>query len=191
MKMKIIPSLLIATVLGVGAYWYWSPFLALNNVKAAVKSGDAEAFNAHVDYPLLRENLKVQFASMIASKMPKGSSGMAGGLGEMFGQAMVSKMVDAMIQPQNVMAAMKQGQFGNKRPAAEPGQPANTPAPSTPTNDAEVKVEWKFDRINTDKLVAIAHDAKDPAAGKSIGLVFERAGFANWKLTDVRLPDMP
>lgn len=184
MKAKILPSIFIATVLGVGAYWYFSPFLVLNTVQTAVKTGDAESFNKHVDYPLLRENLKVQFTSMIERQLPK-DKGMIAGIGQMFVQAMVNQLVDPMVQPQNVMAAMKEGQFGNKPEADTPS------APTTPTSEAPVKVDWKFDRINTDKLVAVAHNAKGPAAGKSIGLVFERSGFANWKLTDVRLPEMP
>lgn len=183
MKQKSIALTFLAALLGLAAYWYWSPFVAMANLKSAIKKNDAQAFNQHVDYPLLRENMKVQFLRVVETKVPK-SEGPMGAVGQNFAKAMMVKIVDAMVQPENVMKAMSQGQFADpKKASPATGQPENgSQAPA-------VKVQWEFERVNADKMIAVARDAREPTGPNAMRLVFERSGFADWKLTGINLPD--
>jgi len=133
-----------------------------------------------VDYPRLRESLKGQMSAMIADKMSesKDSSNPFAALGSAFGLLMVDKLVDAMVRPELVMEGMQNGKFGPKAQQADgdSGAGAKDGGP-----------RWDYDRKGLDKLVAYAKDDTG-ADDKKVGLVFERSGFANWKLTEIRMP---
>jgi len=58
----------------VGAYWYWSPFLAMHQLRTAAREGDTDSFNDRVNYPRLRESLKGQFSAMMAEKLDGATS---------------------------------------------------------------------------------------------------------------------
>ena len=174
---------IVLVVLGVGAYWYWSPFLAIRAMHTAAQAHDADAFNAHVDYPRVRDSLKGQLSAQVTEQMggTRANDPMAS-LGRMMGMAMADKLVDAMVRPEIVMRAMQSGQF-----VARPqGQ---TPAPSTQAGAAapEDGKKWSWRRVNADKLIAYPDDGKT-ALEKRMQIVFERSGFASWKVTDLRMP---
>ncbi len=183
---KATLAALLVAILAVAAYWYWSPYLAIRQMQSAAKAGDADAFNDHVDYPRLRESLKGQMSAMIADKMSasKDSSNPFAALGSALGLLMVGKMVDAMVRPELVMRGIQNGKFGPKpeKSDSEPNSGAATTAAK------ELKPRWDYDRKGTDKVIAYAKgDSEEPGDNK-VGIVFERSGFANWKLTEVRLP---
>lgn len=59
--------------------------------------------------------------------------------------------------------------------------------PTTTGKGAGNEVEWTSERKGVDKYIAYATQPGD-ATGKRVGLVIERSGFAQWKLTEVRIP---
>ena len=189
MNIKISKSVLfaiLAAIFALGAYWYWSPFLVIRQMQSAARVGDADAFNDHVDYPRLRESLKGQMSAMIADKMgaSKNSDNPFAVFGSALGLLMVDKMVDAMVRPELVMKGMQNGKFGPKveKSDSEPSSSTDTSA----TKDSVLR--WDYDRKGTDKLIAYAKSGGDQASSITVGIVFERSGFANWKLTEIRLP---
>ena len=183
-RVALVVLLLIAAALG--TYWYASPYLAVRQMQSAARAGDADAFNDHVDYPRLRESLKGQLSALVADKLGRdaGSGNPLAALGNMLGLAMVDKMVDAMVRPEVVMLGMQNGRFLLGTPApdgnAKPGEtsPGNT-APALPT--------WAYVRKGADKLIAYPGSAAQPD-DQGAALVFERSGFATWKLTEIRMP---
>lgn len=180
MNNRIGKAALVAVLLGIlatGAYWYWSPFLAMRGMQAAAKANDADTFNTHVDYPRVRDSLKGQLAARMTSDMANGggSNNAYEALGAMLGMAMVDKMVDAMVRPEVVMRGMENGKF-DVRPSAEGGA-------TETTGDSK----WVFVRPSADQLIAFP--ARAPGANDDqVGIVFERSGFANWKVTELRMP---
>lgn len=188
MNIKIDKATLVAifvVILSFVAYWYWSPYVSIRQMQAAAKTHDADGFNDHVDYPKLRESLKSQFSASLTEKL--GSSSDSGNpfaaLGSILGLAMVDKMVDAMVRPETVMKGMQSGQFGPKSQQA-PGDASDS---SQIGNGKADKPNWSYERKGADKLIAYAKD-ENGASDKSVGLVFERSGFLNWKLTEIRMP---
>lgn len=180
MNIRIGKSALVAVllaILAIGAYWYWSPFLAIRDMQAAAKAKDANTFNTHVDYPRVRESLKEQFSARMNAEMANGSGSKSGfeALGAMLGMAMVDKMVDAMVRPEVVMRGMENGKFG-VRPSSEAGATATSEDP-----------KWVLVRKSADKLIAFPEGASG-ANEDQVGIVFERSGFANWKVTELRMP---
>ena len=195
MKNKSFAAVALVVVLALAAFWYWSPLLALRQMQAAAQNGDAETFNDHVDYPKLRESLKGQFSALVAQKMgaeqDKGNPFAA--LGNLIGLGLVNQMVDVMVQPEMVMAAMKNGQMGKAIPAPQPGGPAPEPSIVTPQSKSAVATEkprWILDRSGANKVTAYAVDPAKPDEpnAERLGLVFERSGIVEWRLTDIRMP---
>ena len=182
---KIASAVIVTGLLAVAAYWYWSPFLALRTMKSAAIAHDAEAFNAHVDYPRLRESLKVQLGARVNATMDSGSHAdkLLGAFGKMLGVTVVDTLVDAMVRPETVMRGMASGQFGPPPRQTEPA-PADAPVASAKADD---KPKWSYVRQGANLLVAYPEDSTAPP-GQRLNVVFERTGFANWKLTDVRMP---
>lgn len=176
----------VAILVAVGAYWYWSPVLALKQMQSASKAGDADTFNDHVDYPKLRESFKGQLSAMFTggtSTQPSaGNEAARAGtaLGNMLGLALVDKMVDAFVRPEVVMRAMQEGKMMPQRGLAGS-------APQEPVAQSEDSAVWTSERVNVNKYIAFVAKPED-APEKRVGLVLERSGFASWRLTEIRLP---
>lgn len=179
---------LVLALLGAAAaagYWHWSPYLAMSSMKAAAKARDAAAFNRFVDYPSLRESLKGQLAAQMADAVdaePQGSdAGRAGAaLGLLLGNALMERMVDALVRPETIMRAMSRGQL--QPPSSEADEAAKSP-------EAQ-HVDWVVRRQGFDQVVAHVRGAGDgtKSAEEGAGFVFQRSGFATWRLAEVRLP---
>lgn len=175
-RTKISAAAALLTLSALGAYWHYSPYIAIKTMRASAEAKNADEFNEYVDYPKLRESLKGQLTALLvdgmgskpASANPFESAGAALAL------AFVNPMIDALVRPELVMKAMSQGELDLK-----PGKPAS----DEPKNEPR----WDFQRISVNKLIAYASDPNDPAAAK-VGVVFERSGFTDWKLTELRLP---
>lgn len=190
MASKALKAAAAAIVMGIAAYWYWSPLLAIRQMQSAARAGDADTFNDHVDYPRLRESLKGQFSAMLTKRLGDqpgvsgGDFGKAGAaLGTMLGLALADRFVDAMVRPEVVMRAMQEGKLAPQQlPSSSPASGAGTPSDEKP--------KWSTERKGVDKYIAYGGKAEAPV-NERIGLVLERSGFATWKLTEVRLPAMP
>jgi hypothetical protein len=194
MTSKTIKVAAVAAALALGGYWYWSPFLAVRQMQTAAQQRDADAFNEHVDYPKLRESIKGQFSAFMGERMvkPEDAGNGFAAFGAMLGMAMVNQFVDAMVRPEIVMRAMQDGHISPKV-----NQPNEISAPPSDKPDSESKAEapkdkpqWTYERKGMDKLIAYATDPTTPDTPhqKKLGLVFQRSGFADWKLTEFRLP---
>ncbi len=187
----------ILTIAAVSAYWHWSPYLAIRQLQTAAQQKDADAFNDRVDYPKLRESFKGQFSAMMSDKLSETQSSGNGfaALGAMMGMAMADRMIDAMVRPETMMRAMQSGSLSPKDKGPVEGS-ASSDAGAGPPSDAgsssKTKPKWAYDRKGADKLVAYAVDPEKPDVNNTerFGVVFQRSGFADWKLTEIRLPAM-
>ena len=95
----------------------------------------------------------------------------------MLGMAMVNQFVDAFVRPGMVMQMMKDGQIKVDNPAAA--------AFTTPSGGDEPK--WVIERKGLDRVIAIPQKGTNPVTSEDLRFVFERSGFATWKLTEVRI----
>jgi hypothetical protein len=185
-RSKLLARVAVAAAVLLAAFWYWSPYWDLRQMAAAARAGDADTFNAHVDYSRLRESVKGQFAAKMAEAMGKiDASNPFSAMGAAIGMGMVNAIVDAMVRPEVVMKAMAEGKLAPQKTDGAP--PVSTEGGSKPAEP-----HWKFERDGVNKIVSYAIDPAHPDAANAqrVGFVFERTGFANWKLTEVRLPKL-
>src|SRR5437588_11765200 len=98
-KWKIAALAAALIVIASGALWYFeSPAWTLKGMKDAAQSNDADALNAYVDYPSLRESLKAELMARMMAEARKDKSGF-GALGVDFGSAMIAPMIDTLVSP--------------------------------------------------------------------------------------------
>lgn len=157
---RLIPAATLAIVAAVAAYWYWSPLIVVHRMKEAVRVHDAAAFNSHVDYPLLRENMKDQIAGK-----PDAEAGL-GGIGRLLGGV----VVDALVQPSTVMYVLEHGDFAKKdKRGGDSGPPEG--------ENTDARRPWVTEREGVNRYII---------RNEKIALVFARSGFADWKLSELR-----
>jgi hypothetical protein len=174
---RILATAALVTAAGIAAYWYWSPYLAVRELRKAAMNADAGRFNEHVDFPKVRDSLKAQFSERI-----DGDAGRAGGgLGGMLANALVGTMIDAAVRPETIMFAMREGRFRIERSGHHDGEQQTDPGERR-------QAVWRTERKGFDTV--LFHVQQDGSSGKDrMALVMQRHGFADWKLTDIRLPD--
>lgn len=199
-SLKIAAVTGILVVAAIAAYWYWSPYLAVRQMQTAAQERDAEAFNERVDYPKLRESFKSQFSALMADQLGQtaASDTPFAALGAMLGMALADRMIDALVRPETMMRAMQNGHLSpsGKQPSTASPSEADVGAQGAPndaTSPKKDKPKWAYERKSTNSLVAYAINPAKPELDNSqrLGVVFQRNGFADWKLTEVRLPASP
>ena len=180
--------LVVLIVIGATSYWYFSPYLAIYEISVASREHDSDAFNDHVDYPRLRESLKGEFSARMTAEMAKtqpGESDMARGfqaLGVALAATFVDRMVDTLVQPASVMAMMRKAKL--ERPPAKSGADSDSSAAQCTGSPPQ----WITKRKTMNRLIAYAPDREDVPLDARLAIVFEREGFASWKLVGVHLP---
>jgi len=153
-------------VLGAAAF-YSAPYLVLWRMRGAVERGDAAAISAHVNFPLLRENLKGSLSAAMTQRSERQSSAGVSAFGALLAGAIVEPMVDAMVTPEAV-AKMMRGQ-----------KPTQNGAAALPT---ELATDMGYEDLSTFVVTT-----KRPEQPDGVSAVFTRDGLS-WKLSAVRLP---
>lgn len=164
---KGIPTAVLAVVVAVAAYWYWSPLLVVHQMKEAVRVHDVEAFNSHVDFPALRENMKDNIAGQ------PGDDALSG-----FGRLLGGVVVDALVRPEAVMFVLEHGDFAKKRGGRHEDRGERERERDEEQRTGEDKPKWVTERDGVNRYI-VRND--------KIALVFVRNGFADWKLSEFRL----
>lgn len=138
-------------------------------MKAAADANDPNALNAYIDYPALREGLKAEIIGQITAEARKDKSGLRG-LGLTIGTAVVGPVIDDLVTPAGMRAALMakrdQAHFDPARRAAS--------ALHLPDDPAIVR-----HGCSEFLVVSKQHPTR--------GLVFKRHGLS-WKLSGVELP---
>ncbi len=179
MKNKLFISSFIVFVSFFGGYWYYSPYLALKNFSDAVQSMDSDKFNERVNYPKVRESLKGQIIAVMAKEAAASNDGLTV-FGTKLGMVLINPMLDALVRPESVMHAMKIGEMKIGQSSARP---------DTQAVPGKKPVKWALERKNVDKIVAHRYEPSGDV-GKGFAVVFERQGFADWKLTEIRIGEI-
>lgn len=146
--------------------WYFeAPAWTLKGMKDAAQSHDADALNAYIDYPALRESLKAELMARMMAEAQKDKSGF-GALGMAVGSAMMGPMIDGLVSPAGMRAALLANRQENTTPAA---------------SALHVPKEPVIVRRNFSEFLVTAKGQPNS------GLVFKRHGLS-WMLSGVELP---
>ena len=190
-----VAALLLASV---AAYWYMSPIVALRQFQQAAQARDAGTLNAFVDYPRVRESLKVQLSARFGGPPDPGGSRWAT-MAHSIRQTLVTGLVEQLVRPEVMFLAFQTGKlvWPASAPAPAPSQaaPSTAPAPAAPASGPAVAKEdpaakrprWRVERVGFNRVVA--QPGADPAAsGEQVRFVFDRSGFDTWRMTAIELP---
>lgn len=157
----------VAALLVAATIWYFaSPAWTLSRMKAAVEARDAVALDAYIDYPALREDLTAKLVARLRSKAQDEKSGLAG-LGAAVGALVAEPLIDTLLTPEGVRAALLEG---GGRPA---GSPVTTVLPGLPVNPV-------IERRGLSAFIVTSNDQP------GTGLVFRLHGLSS-KLSGVEL----
>lgn len=168
-KWKIAAVAAALIVIALGALWYFeSPIWTLKGMKDAAQSHDADALDAYIDYPALRESLKAELMAQMMIEARKDKSGF-GSIGVAFGSAVLGPMIDGLVSPAGIRAALIANRPGNAGAAAS--------ALHVPTQPVIVR------RSFSEFVVATKKE-------RGSGLIFKRHGLS-WRLSGVELPPDP
>jgi hypothetical protein len=165
-KWKIVAVAAALIVIASSTLWYFeSPVWTLKGMKDAAQSNDADALNAYIDYPALRKSLKAELKARMRAEAQKDKSGF-GDLGRALGSVTLGPLLDVIVSPAGMRAALLANSQENMGPAAS--------ALHVPKEPVIVR------RTFSEFLVT--------AKGQpNSGLVFKRHGFS-WMLSGVELP---
>jgi hypothetical protein len=196
MNSKTVKAGVLAAIILLAGYWYASPYLAVWQIRNAAQARDAEAFNRYVDYPGLRESIKGQFSALFTDtpdQPAKGETASAGAaFGKMLGLLVVNKFVDAVIRPETVMQAMRQGYLVPEAPKAGRVKQSGdvVPEPGNATDVKDDKPRLVMERQGVHRLLVYSEELGRAHQSNQdrLGFVFERSGFASWRLSAVTLP---
>jgi Protein of unknown function (DUF2939) len=198
-KSVLTALIVIAAVAALGLL-YASPYIALDRMKRAADTRDAETVNAYVDFPLLRESLKEQVGQLLTRKIDVRKSGNPLALlGAMIGAALIGPLVDSYATPDGVAAILNgippRGDPGEKPPAppspdsATPGtapgaqqSPPVTSAPAQPAPKQPPQTTAGYRSFDT-FTVNYRHGAGDAR----YSAILKRYGLFSWKLVGIEL----
>ena len=165
-KWKIAAVAAALILIASSALWYFeSPAWTLKGMKDAAQSHDADALNAYIDYPALRESLKAELMARMIAEARKDKSGI-GDLGMAFGSALMGPIIDGLVSPAGMRAALLASSQENAPLAAS--------ALHVPTQPVIV-------RRNFSEFLVTGKDQPNS------GLLFKRHGLS-WMLSGVELP---
>jgi hypothetical protein len=169
-KTGVVALAAAALIIAAGVAWYLaSPGWTLHQIKAAADTNDPEALNAYIDYPAVREDLKAEIMDQMRAEAKKDKSGY-GGLGLAIGTVVVGPVIDRLVTPGGMRAALMAKRDQAQLEAAPPA------ASALRLPDDPVIVRRGFSEF----LVASKRQPKS-------GLVYKRRGLS-WKLSGVDLP---
>lgn len=165
-KWRIAAVAAAMIVIASGTLWYFeSPAWTLKGMNDAAQSHDADALNAYIDYPALRESLKAELMTRMTAEAQKDRSGF-GALGMVVGSAMMGPMIDGLVSPSGMRAALLANREESTAPAA---------------SALHVPKEPVIVRRNFSEFLVTAKNRPNS------GLVFKRHGLS-WMLGGVELP---
>lgn len=96
----------LVLIIAVGVWYFESPVWTLEAMKNAATADDPNALNSYIDYPALRQSLERELRAKLVSDAQKDNSGLST-LKVAIGAAMVRPVVDAIVTPEGMSAALR------------------------------------------------------------------------------------
>jgi hypothetical protein len=198
----LIITLIVIVVIAVLGFAYASPYIALNNLKRAADARDVQTVNEYVDFPALRDSLKLQIAGLLSRRLGADNDSKLATIGAMIGVTLIGPLVDAYATPDGVAALLNgmppSGNPGerppeapatNNAPAAAAQAPAS-PAAGDATNSADrnaapVQRQTSAGYRSLNEFVVTYRRGGEAAA--HYAAIFRREGPFTWKLAAIDL----
>lgn len=183
MNKKTIVGVAAATLAIFAVAWAAAPIVAAQSLIRAAKAGDAARLEQLVDFPSLRDSLKVELEAEVLARVrsdPRLAESGLGGIGMMLAPMLLAGAVDTVVTPQVVAAMVRDG---------EAPDPTDAPDPAPKAGDAgdDIHQSWGYRDLNTFAVTLTRRDAPN----KRLALLMDRRGLFSWKLAAVDLQSVP
>jgi hypothetical protein len=119
-------------------------------MKAAADANDPDALNSYIDYPALREDLKAEIMGQMRAQAKKHKSGF-GGLGLAIGRAMIEPVIDGLVAPAGVRAALMAKRDQAQTKAALPAA-SSLRIPDDPVSCGAVSLSSSLPASNSERV---------------------------------------
>ena len=172
--------LLVSTVALIGAGMWSTPYIAVYQIKQAVNAGDSKSISEKVNFPVLKENLKVKFMSLMNQQMEGLKDNPFSGFAQMMMLSLVNSMVDVYVSPSG-LALMLDG----RKPKVEKESKESKTQVDNPPND-ELAVSYSYISLNTFKISV----TNKKSSSDTYTFVLNRDGILSWQLVDIDFPSL-
>lgn len=165
--MKKILLLLFILVVAAGGFLYLGPRMAVDSINEAIVNEDSEKLSEHIDFQLLRENIKKQFEAAMAKNGEEKNNVFSNMFANIASSA-VDKIIDSIITPDGIAAIMDgNSRFGSKR-----------------SKDDNIFQDARYSYNSYDSVtVWVKNDDR-----KEVGMMLQLMGLS-WKVVDIKIPD--
>lgn len=106
LKARIAVVAAVVLMIAAGVWYFESPVWTLRAMKNAATADDPNALNSYIDYPALRQSLKQEVNAKLMSEAQKEKS-LLSGLKVAIGSATVGPVIDALVTPEGMSAALR------------------------------------------------------------------------------------
>ena len=193
---KIFGYSAIAASVVTGCYAFASPWLALKDLTQAFEDQDIRKIEKLVDFPELREDIKVTArAAMMKSAAIELEGNPFAAMGIMMANAIVDPIIDQVISPAGLQLFFSAGEMSG----GTDGLPENIDAiardliPSGDGGEASsgvvaaqnIDVKTEYVGINEFEVQVSNEDILN----ESVSLYMRREGLGGWKISGLRVPD--
>ena len=193
---KIFGYSAIAASVVTGCYAFASPWLALKDLTQAFEDQDTRKIEKLVDFPELREDIKVTArAAMMKSAAIELEGNPFAAMGIMMANAIVDPIIDQVISPAGLQLFFSAGEMSG----GTDGLPENIDAiardliPSGDGGEASsgvdtvqsVEVKTEYIGINEFEVQVSNEGALD----ESVSFYMRREGLGGWKVDGIRVPE--
>ena len=193
---KIFGYSAIAASVVTGCYAFASPWLALKDLTQAFEDQDTRKIEKLVDFPELREDIKVTArAAMMKSAAIELEGNPFAAMGIMMANAIVDPIIDQVISPAGLQLFFSAGEMSggtdglpeNIDAIARDLIPSGGGGEASSGVDAVQGVEVKTEYIGINEFeVQVSNEG---ALDESISFYMRREGLGGWKVSGLRVPD--
>lgn len=154
-----------------------SPHWQLYQMRAAVEARDAERLSRYVDFPKLRESVKVEMMRRLGAQgaVDGARSNPFAAFGRRMALAVIDPVVDAAVSPAGVAAMLEAGDIRVQPRMGD--APAPRPAGEAPPEKPNYDVSYRgWNQVLVER-----------ADGGGVAFLLDRHGLWTWKLAGVEL----
>jgi len=170
--------LLIISAVMIGAGIWSTPYIAVHQIKQAVAAGDTKGISEKVNFPVLKENLKMKFTTSVNERMEDLKGNPFAGMAQMMMMSLVNSMVDLYVSPSG-LALM----FDGKKPKIDKKSKELEPQEN---NKSEYDSIVNYSYASLNKFKVTVSNKKSPS--DKFSFILNRDGIFNWQLVDIDIP---
>ena len=193
---KIFGYSAIAASVVTGCYAFASPWLALRDLTQAFEDQDTRKIEKLVDFPELREDIKVTAkAAMMKSAAIELEGNPFAAMGIMMANAIVDPIIDQVISPAGLQLFFSAGEMSggtdglpeNIDAIARDLIPSGDGGEASSGVDAAQSIEVKTEYIGINEFeVQVSNEG---TLNESVSLYMRREGLGGWKVDGISVPD--